>query len=145
MFTNFPKYNRPQEMVPNCDRNGVIIGKGSNQKFEIWSENSLCRLVFCTLFRQFAQRLLPEIWVLRLRVWVFFNLSWVFFCRIWVLIQLRVFLTKDEFFQELLHLQSMPRVQINTVKKKCHSLRVRKIYPAIIFLTVAGNLSFWKN
>ena len=31
------------------------------------------------------------------------------------------------------------------IKKKCHSLHVGKIYTAIIFLTVAGNLSFWKN
>ena len=34
------------------------------------------------------------------------------------------------------------RIQINSVKKKCHSLHVGKIYTAIIFLTVAGNLSF---
>ena len=28
------------------------------------------------------------------------------------------------------------------IKKKCHSLHVGKIYTAIIFVTVAGNLSF---
>ena len=50
---------------------------------------------------------------------------------------------KGRVFQELLHLQSMPRVQINTAyQEKCHSLHIGKIYTAIIFLTVAGNLSF---
>ena len=38
MFTNFPKHHRPLEIVPNCDWNCVIIRKGGNQKFEIWSE-----------------------------------------------------------------------------------------------------------